>query len=78
MEPQAIQAPGMGSVLAVPLVRGLHHRYERRGCLKAPESVRLRAAYPRRLEISVRTVLLLQRRASANFVHQTEAGPQAV
>jgi hypothetical protein len=27
------------------------------GCLKAPESARLRAAYPRGFEISVRTVL---------------------
>jgi transposase InsO family protein len=29
-EPRAIQPPGMGSVVAVPQVGGLHHRYERR------------------------------------------------
>jgi putative transposase len=29
-EPRSIQPPGMGSVVAVPQVRGLHHRYERR------------------------------------------------
>ena len=29
-EPRAIQPPEMGSVVALPLVGGLHHRYERR------------------------------------------------
>ncbi|HEY2121628.1 MAG TPA: integrase core domain-containing protein [Candidatus Acidoferrum sp.] len=29
-EPRAIQPPEMGSVVAVPQVGGLHHRYERR------------------------------------------------
>ena len=29
-EPRPIQAPGMGRVVAVPQVGGLHHRYERR------------------------------------------------
>lgn len=29
-EPRSIQPPGMGSVVAVPQVGGLHHRYERR------------------------------------------------
>ena len=29
-EPRAMQPPGMGSVVAVPQVGGLHHRYERR------------------------------------------------
>ena len=28
-EPRAIQLPEMGSVVAVPQVGGLHHRYER-------------------------------------------------
>jgi len=29
-EPRAIQLPEMGTVVAVPQVGGLHHRYERR------------------------------------------------
>jgi putative transposase len=29
-EPRAIQPPEMGSVVALPQVGGLHHRYERR------------------------------------------------
>ena len=29
-EPRPIQPPGIGSVVAVPRVGGLHHRYERR------------------------------------------------
>ncbi len=29
-QPRAIQPPAMGSVVAVPQVGGLHHRYERR------------------------------------------------
>jgi len=29
-EPRAIHPPEMGSVVALPLVGGLHHRYERR------------------------------------------------
>jgi transposase InsO family protein len=29
-EPRAIQPPEMGSVVAIPQVGGLHHRYERR------------------------------------------------
>jgi putative transposase len=29
-EPRAIHPPAMGSVVALPLVGGLHHRYERR------------------------------------------------
>jgi transposase InsO family protein len=29
-EPRGIQPPGMGSVVALPQVGGLHHRYERR------------------------------------------------
>jgi putative transposase len=29
-EPRAIQPPEMGSVVVMPQVGGLHHRYERR------------------------------------------------
>jgi hypothetical protein len=34
-EPRAIQPPEMGSVVALPQVGGLHHRYERRAALKS-------------------------------------------
>jgi putative transposase len=40
-EPRAIQPPEMGSVVAIPQVGGLHHRYERRQVdLRSPEAVR--------------------------------------
>jgi putative transposase len=29
-EPRAVQPPGLGAVVELPEVRGLHHRYERR------------------------------------------------
>src|SRR5439155_1800024 len=56
-EPRAIHPPEMGSVVALPLVGGLHHRYERRSAwtsqnqtlpvlafrLSSPKSARARA-----------------------------------
>jgi hypothetical protein len=43
------------------------------GCLKGPESGRLRAAYPWRLK----SLSELRSRTSTNFVHQSEVGLQA-
>src|SRR6266576_2095758 len=37
-EPRAIHPPEMGSVVALPLVGGLHHRLRTTGCLNEPES----------------------------------------
>ena len=37
-EPRPVQAPEVGNIVAIPQVRGLHHRYERRAAriCKAP------------------------------------------
>ncbi len=29
LEPRTVQPPGMGDIVELPQVRGLHHRYER-------------------------------------------------
>jgi len=74
-EPRAIQPPEMGSIVALPQVGGLHHRYETTGCLKAPES----PCYALPLVEPLKSVLNCassHTRTSPNIVHQTEPGSQ--
>ncbi len=70
-EPRAIQPPEMGSVVAVPQVGGLHHRYERRVPEK-PESNSTRAISTSSFDCAELRPLLTRR--SAYAAQLTQAG----
>src|SRR6267378_2143540 len=69
-EPRAIHPPEMGSVVALPLVGGLHHRYERRAAPNEPESTLPVLAFRLSSPKSARA----QVHITANLVHQIQAG----